>query len=78
MNNIFRTEIVVLAAISLFTHSTSDSAITATTAPAWHYYLTKNALSGNQMDTLRVMELCPWYELLDVAPFSAAWPMGAE
>jgi len=30
---------------------------------------------AHRKDTLRVMELCPWYELLDVAPFSAAWPL---
>jgi hypothetical protein len=27
---------------------------------------------------LTVLELCPGYERLDVDPFSAAWPMGAE
>jgi hypothetical protein len=50
MSNILRNAVVVLvvlAAVSLLTHSFSDAAIATSTAPACHYYLTKATVNGN-------------------------------
>jgi len=39
---------VLVAAVSVITHSANDVIGTTTTAPASHYYLTKGTFHGNQ------------------------------